>query len=99
MSIAAHHVSSNTVSCHFGIGLIGQLRASQIIWGPLVHVVMTYTGRKGTTIVHETVVDLECFYHSFGYSGSCNDINVLDRSDTLFQIMTGEYGGPGEYTK
>ena len=61
-----------------------------------------YTGRKGTAIVHETVVDhdLECFYHSFGYPGSCNDINVLGRSDTLFQIMTGDYKlkAPQKYT-
>lgn len=40
----------------------------------------------------ETVIDydLYCWYIDFGAPGSCNDINVLDRSNTILGMLRGE---------
>ena len=62
-----------------------------------------HKGRKeGKTLVQESVVDhdLYCYYHSFGFPGSCNDINVLLRSETVYKFLTGEYSlkAPENYT-
>jgi len=52
-----------------------------------------HRNRKGqTTLVLETVVDydLRCWWAFFGTPGSCNDINVLDRSPTVADFLLNE---------
>lgn len=52
-----------------------------------------YKGQKDApTIVLQAIADSECriWHHYFGLPGSCNDINVLERSDLLHSVMNGD---------
>ena len=53
-----------------------------------------YKGKeKGKTFVMEAICDpfLDIWYFNFGFPGSLNDINVLDRSSIVGSLISGEF--------
>ena len=74
-------------------GCFGSLDCTHRIWKncPVAEQGQHKRAGKKPTLVEETIVDadLYCHYYYFGAPGSCNDINVLDRSPTLVGMLSG----------